>query len=169
MKNQKFNLLLKPNLTKVMLLRQLMLLLLHQLVDLVQAIFLDSLGLKICPLNILQLNDDELVSLEKEWVPCCIICHPIALGAHVLGSKIQGRKGLILYKTENGTSAMKNHYEGEHSNIWKVYVNEITLNCYVGIDPSKKQSSKVQKVVTQDPFPHFSVVLHLTKKSQQRT
>jgi hypothetical protein len=54
MKNQTFTLLLKPNPTRVTLLHQLMLLLLHQLADLVQAIFLDSLGLKICPLNILQ-------------------------------------------------------------------------------------------------------------------
>lgn len=49
MKNQKFNLLLKPNPTRVMLLSQLMLLLLHQFVDLVQAIFLDSLGLLVDP------------------------------------------------------------------------------------------------------------------------
>lgn len=69
---------------------------------------------------------------------CCIIYHPIALGAHVLGSKIRSRKGLILYKTENGTSTMKNHCEGDHSNIWKVYVNEITLKCYVGIDRLEK-------------------------------
>lgn len=46
----------------------------------------------------------------------------------MLGSKIQGRKGLILYKTENGTSTTKNHCGGDQSNIWKVYVNEITLN-----------------------------------------
>jgi hypothetical protein len=29
------------------------------------------------------------------------------LNAHVLGSKNQGRKGLISYKTENGSSTMK--------------------------------------------------------------
>lgn len=82
------------------------------------------------------------MSLETKQVLCCIICHPIALGAHVLGSKIQGRKGLILYKTENGT-AMKNHCD--HSNIWKVYVNEITLKCFVGIDPLRSKVPRSRK------------------------
>jgi hypothetical protein len=50
-----------------------------------------------------------------------------SLGAHVLGSKTKGNKGLTFYKTENGTLAMKKGYESEHSNIWKVYVSEISI------------------------------------------
>jgi hypothetical protein len=65
------------------------------------------------------------------------------LGAHVLGLKTRGSKGLIFYKTENGTSTMKKHYEGEHFNIWKVYVNEISFQRSVETNPSKKWNSKV--------------------------
>jgi hypothetical protein len=46
-------------------------------------------------------NDDEHVSFEKQHVFCCILCHSIALGAHVLGLETQGKKGLISCKTEN--------------------------------------------------------------------
>jgi hypothetical protein len=61
-----------------------------------------------------------------------------SLGAHVFGSKTRGSKGLIFYKIENGTSTMKKHYESEHFNIWKVYVNEISLQRFVETNPSKK-------------------------------
>jgi hypothetical protein len=47
------------------------------------------------------------VSLEIEQVLRYILCHLIPLDVHVLGSKTQGRKELIFYKTENGTSTMK--------------------------------------------------------------
>jgi hypothetical protein len=55
------------------------------------------------------------------------MCHLIHLGAHVLGLKTRGRKGLVLYKTKNGTSTMKKNCEAEHFNIWRLYVNEISL------------------------------------------
>jgi hypothetical protein len=48
------------------------------------------------------------VSLEIKQVLHYILCHLIPLDVHVLGSKTQGRKELISYKTENGTSTMKN-------------------------------------------------------------
>jgi len=47
------------------------------------------------------------------------------LGAHVLGSKTQNRKGLISYEIINGTSAMKKHCEAEQFDIFKMYVSEI--------------------------------------------
>jgi hypothetical protein len=47
------------------------------------------------------------------------------LWVHVLGSKTQSTKGLIFYKIENGNSTMKKQNEIEHSNIFKMYVNEI--------------------------------------------
>jgi hypothetical protein len=34
---------------------------------------------------------------------------------------------LVSYKIKNETSTMKKHCECEHSNTWKVYVNEISL------------------------------------------
>jgi hypothetical protein len=66
-----------------------------------------------------------------------------SLGAHVLGSKTRRSKGLIFYKTENGTSTMKKHYEGGDSNIWKVYVSEISFQCFFETNPCEKSNSKV--------------------------
>jgi len=76
------------------------------------------------------------VSLEIEWVLC-----------HILWSKTWSRKGLISYKTKNGTSTMKKHCGAEHSSIFKMYVNEIIQQCFVETNALKKQSSKVWKVV----------------------
>ncbi len=42
---------------------------------------------------------------------------------------------------------MKKHCEVKHSNILKMYVNEIAQQHFVEIDASRKQSSKLQKVV----------------------
>jgi hypothetical protein len=83
------------------------------------------MGSKIYSLDFLQLNNDEHVSIEIKHVLHCILCHSNALGAHVLGLKTQGRKGLISYKTENGTSTMKKHCETKHSNILNIYISEI--------------------------------------------
>jgi len=55
------------------------------------------------------------------------MCHSVPLVIHVLGSKTKDKNELISYKIENGTLAMKKHYEGEHFNIWKVYFSEILL------------------------------------------
>jgi hypothetical protein len=73
-------------------------------------------------------NANEFVFLETKQIFHCIMCHSILLGAHALGLKTRGRKGLVSHKTKNGTSTMKKHCEGEHFNIWKVYVNEIHSN-----------------------------------------
>ncbi len=68
---------------------------------------------------------------------------------HVLGSKTQGKKGLISYKIENGTSTMKKHYEVEHLNIFKTYVIEIVQWWHsTKTNDFVKQSSKFWKVVT---------------------
>jgi hypothetical protein len=73
----------------------------------------------------------------------------IILGAHVLGSKTQSRKGIISYKTINGTSTMKKHCEVEHLDIFKMYISEIIQHWhFVETNVSNKQSSKVQKVIT---------------------
>jgi hypothetical protein len=53
------------------------------------------MGSKIYSLGFLQPNDDEHVSIKIKHVLHCILCHSIALGAHVLGLETQGRKGLI--------------------------------------------------------------------------
>ncbi len=58
---------------------------------------------------------------------------------------------------------MKKHCEVEHSNILKMYVNEIVQQHFAKIDPSRKQSSKLQKVVFQDPFLQFSIILQHIK------
>jgi hypothetical protein len=55
------------------------------------------------------------VSFEIEQFFYYVLCHSIILNAHVLGSKIQGKKRLISYKTKNGTSTMKRCYETQHS------------------------------------------------------
>jgi hypothetical protein len=86
---------------------------------------LGSMGSKIYSSSFFQLNDDEHVWIEIKHVLHCILCHSIALGAHVLGLKTQGRKGLISYKTKSGTATMKKHCETKHSNILNVYTSEI--------------------------------------------
>ncbi len=83
------------------------------------------MGSKIYSLGFLQPNDDEHVSIKIKHVLHCILCHSIALGAHVLGLETQGRKGLISYKTKSGTSTIKKHCETKHSNNLKIYINEI--------------------------------------------
>jgi hypothetical protein len=45
-------------------------------------------------------NNDEPMSLKIEHIFRCILSHLIPLDVHVLGSKNQGRKGLISYKTK---------------------------------------------------------------------
>jgi hypothetical protein len=58
---------------------------------------------------------------------------------------------------------MKKHCEVEHFDIFKMYVNEIVHQHFAEIDPSRKQSSKLQKVVFQNPFLHFSIILQHIK------
>jgi hypothetical protein len=65
------------------------------------------------------------LSFKKKNVFHCILCHSIALGAYVLGSKTQGRKLLIFYKIKIRTLAMNKHCEIEHFDSLKMYVNEI--------------------------------------------
>jgi hypothetical protein len=65
------------------------------------------------------------VSLETQQAICYILCHLVPLDPHVLRSKTQGKKGLISYQIENGTSTMKKHYKVEHSNIFKRYAIKI--------------------------------------------
>jgi hypothetical protein len=60
---------------------------------------------------------------NKYFVVFCVIW--LFLDVHVLRWKTWGRKGLIFYKTKNGTSAMKKHCEVEHSSILKMYVHDI--------------------------------------------
>jgi hypothetical protein len=55
------------------------------------------------------------MSFETKQVFYYILCHSIILNAHVLGSKIQGKKRLITYKIEKGTSIMEKCYEIQHS------------------------------------------------------
>jgi hypothetical protein len=62
--------------------------------------------LTICSLGFFKSNVDELLSLEAKQVVYCILCHTIALGVHVLGSKTC-RKALISYKSKNEILAMK--------------------------------------------------------------
>ncbi len=52
-----------------------------------------------------------------------------SFGYSCIGVKLKTtkRKGLISYKIENCISAMKKHCEGEHSNIRKAYVSEISF------------------------------------------
>ncbi len=54
---------------------------------------------------------------QTKQVPCCILCHSIALGVHVLGSKNWGRKILISYKIENGIWVMKKDCGVEYFDI----------------------------------------------------
>jgi hypothetical protein len=54
---------------------------------------------------------------QTKQVSCCILCHSIALGVHVLGSKNWGRKILISYKIENEISIMKKDCEAEYFDI----------------------------------------------------
>jgi hypothetical protein len=68
---------------------------------------------------------DEPMSFKIEHAFHYILCHLVPLNTHVLRSKNQGRKGLISYKTENGSSTMKKHCETKYSNILKMYLNEI--------------------------------------------
>jgi hypothetical protein len=70
------------------------------------------------------------------------MCHSILLIIHVLGSKTKDKKGLMSYKIENETLAMKKHCEGKHSNIWKVYFSEISLQHCTKTNPFEKQNSK---------------------------
>jgi hypothetical protein len=66
------------------------------------------------------------------------MCHSVPFGVRVLGLKSRNRKGLICYKIKNGTSTMKKHCEGEHFNIWKVYVNEISFQHSIETNPFEK-------------------------------
>ncbi len=50
---------------------------------------------------------------------------PLLLNQVNIGYIKKSRKGLIFYKTEIGTSAMKKYYEVKYSKILKTYVNEI--------------------------------------------
>ncbi len=110
------------------------------------------------------------MSLETEQVLHCIMCHLVPLGVHLLGSTTKGRKGLISYKTENATSAMKKHYEGEHFNIWKVYVSEISFWCSIETNPSKKLNSKVWKMVTLSSISTFfgNTAFYKTSQEEQK-
>jgi len=82
------------------------------------------MGWKIYSLGFLQLNDDEYVLIEIKHVFHCILCHSIALGAHVLGLETQGKKGLISCKTENELQPWKNIVK-RNINILKTYISEI--------------------------------------------
>jgi hypothetical protein len=90
---------------------------------------------------------------------------------HVLRSKTQSRKGLFFYKIENGTSTMKKHNEVEHSNILKMYVNEIVWWCYAKIDVFEfKQSSKVQKMVIPRSICACSIILqHIRNQMKKKS
>jgi hypothetical protein len=91
------------------------------------------------------------------------------LWVHVLGSKTQSRKWLIFYKIENGTSTMNKHYEVEHSNILKMYVNEIAWQRYVEMDVFEfKQSSKVQQMVIPRSICACSIVLQHIKIKRKK-
>ncbi len=82
------------------------------------------------------------MSFETKQVFHCILCHSTTLSVHFLGSKYQGKKGLIFYEIKNGTSTMKKHYEAEHFDILKMYVNEIVQCHSTKTNASTKQSSK---------------------------
>jgi hypothetical protein len=58
---------------------------------------------------------------------------------------------------------MKKHCEVKHFDILKMHVNEIVQQHSVEIDLVRKQSSKLQKVVFQDPFLQFLVILQHIK------
>lgn len=55
------------------------------------------------------------MSFETKEIFYYILCHSITLNAHVLGSKIQSKEGLISYKIENGTSTIEKCYETQYS------------------------------------------------------
>jgi hypothetical protein len=51
--------------------------------------------------------------------------------------KVRRDQSLIKLKTF-GILAMKKHCDGEHFNIWKLYVSEISLRCFAEIDAFEK-------------------------------
>jgi hypothetical protein len=80
--------------------------------------------------------------------------------------KKQGMKGVNhLSKTKNGIElAMKKYVKIEHTNIVKMYFNEIAIHHTFTMNPTKKQLSKNWKVVTLGSIHSFLVILHPTRK-----
>lgn len=66
------------------------------------------------------------------------MCHSIPLGAHVLGLKTRIGRDWSIIKLKMGLQPWKKHCEGEHSNIWRVYVNEISFQRYIEKNPFEK-------------------------------
>jgi hypothetical protein len=62
---------------------------------------------------------------------------------------------------------MKKHYEGEHSNIWKVYFSEISLWHSTKNKSFWKKNSKVWKMVNLGSIFTFSSNTTSYKKSQE--
>jgi hypothetical protein len=90
----------------------------------------------------------------------------VPLGVHLLGSTTKGRKGLIFYKIEDGTSAMKN-CEGEHYNIWKFYVSEISFQCSFETNHFEKIDFQRLKSVILSSISTFFGSTTFYKKSQE--
>lgn len=61
---------------------------------------------------------------------------------------------------------MKKGYESEHSNIWKVYVSELSIWNFAKTNPFEKQNSKVWKVVT--PSSIFTFFGNTTSQEEQK-
>jgi hypothetical protein len=92
----------------------------------------------------------------NEKVFHCILCHSFILGGSVLRSKVWSKKVLIFYKTNNGTSTMKNHVEFEHYDIVHMYFNKVTQEHSTLLELFERWGSKLRKVVNPTSKFHFA-------------